>query len=102
MLKEKPKEKSTKSTKTNPYKQCVAPEGKYIFFMLGYSRKKPTHPQWMGSFFNPLTPGFPEAQDTPSCLDFQDKRPPPAWISGKKNIRLKFNLSLIENTHNHV
>ena len=38
-------------------------------------------PRWMGLFFNPpLSPGFPEAQEPPphppSCLDFQDKRPP--------------------------
>ena len=57
----------------------------------------------MGLFFNPpppLSPGFPEAQDPPSCLDFQDKRPPlPPGFPGK-NIRLifdgKYALSCLE------
>ena len=63
---------------------------------MGYSRKKSTPPRRMGSFFNP-----------PSHLDFLKPKTPlpvwisktkdtsPAWISGGKNIRLKFNLSLV-------
>ena len=44
---------------------------------IGLFQKKSAPPRRMGSFFNPpLSPGFPEAQDPPSCLDFQDKRPP--------------------------
>ena len=43
---------------------------------MDYSRKKSTPPQRMGSFLTPLSPGFPEAQDPQSCLDFQDKIPP--------------------------
>ena len=49
-------------------------------------------------FQPPLSPGFPEA----SCLDFQNKRPPLPPGFPEKNIRLKFNLLLIENTHNYV
>ena len=48
--------------------------GKFIHHLIvemGYSRKNPHTPWWMGSFFNLLS-GFPEAQD-----------PPPAWISRK-------------------
>ena len=55
---------------------------------MGYSRKNPPPPQWMGSFFNP-----------PSHLDFlkhkipagwisKTKDPPPAWISVKKILGL--------------
>ena len=57
----------------------------------------PPPPDGWDRFYAPLTPGFPEPQDPPSFLDFQDKRPPP-W---EKIIRLKFNLFLIENMHNH-
>ena len=38
----------------------------------------------------------------PSCLDFQDKRPLSRLDFQGKNIRLKFNLFLIENMHNHL
>ena len=69
---------------------------------LGYSRKNPHPPDGWGHFLTPLSPGFPEAQDPPSCLDFQDKRPPLLPGFPGKIIRLKFNLFLIENTHNHV
>ena len=63
---------------------------------MGYSRKNP-HTPTMGSFFNP-----------PSHLDFlKHKTPPPVWISKtkdppscldfqEKNVRLKFNLVLME------
>ena len=65
--------------------------------ILGYSRKNPHPPDGWGRFLTP-----PEAQDPPSCLDFQDKTPPlPPGFPGK-NARLKFNLLLIENTHNHI
>ena len=41
---------------------------------MGYSRKNPHPPRRMGSFFNPpISPGFPEAQDPPSRLDFPEK-----------------------------
>ena len=61
-------------------------------------------PDGWGRFLTPLSPGFPEAQDPPSCLDVQDKRSPPTLPPGFrwKNIRLKFHLFLIENTHNHT
>ena len=70
----------------------------------GLFQKKSAPPRRMGSFFNPppLSPGFPEAQDPPSCLDFQDKRPPLLPGFPGKIIRLKFNLFFIENTHNHI
>ena len=62
----------------------------------GLFQKKSTHPRRMGSFFNP-----------PSHLDFlkhKDPPPHPSHLPGipGKNIRLKFNLFLIENTHNHI
>ena len=50
-----------------------------IIAVMGLSRKNPhTTPPTDGVVFNPppLLPGFPEAQDPSSCLDFQDKRPP--------------------------
>ena len=43
----------------------------------GLFQKKSTAPRTDGVVFQPpLSPGFPEAQDPTSCLDFQDKRPP--------------------------
>ena len=70
---------------------------------LGYSRKNPHPPRRMGSFFNPpISPGFPEAQDPPSQLDFQGGRPPLPPVFPGKNKRLKFNLFLMENTRKHV
>ena len=71
---------------------------------LGYSRKNPLHtPPTDGVlFYPPLSPGFPEAQDPTSQLDFQGGRPPlPPGFPGK-NKRLKFNLFLMENTRKHV
>ena len=48
-------------------------------------------PRRMGSFFNPpLSPGLPEAQDPPSCLDFQDKRPPSCLGFREKLLGLNF------------
>ena len=58
---------------------------------MGYSRKNPHPPDGWGPFLTPLSPGFPEAQDPPSRLDFREK-----------NKRLKFNLFLMENTRKHV
>ena len=53
--------------------------------ILGYSRKNPHPPDGWGPFLTPLSPGFPEAQDPPSQLDFQDGRPPlPPGFPGKK------------------
>ena len=61
----------------------------------GLFQKKSTPLDGWGRFLTPLSPGFAEAQDPTSCLDFQDKRPllPPGFP--QKSIRLKFNLSLI-------
>ena len=67
----------------------------FLSSQLGYSRENPHPPDGWGCFLTPLSPGFLEAQDPPpvwiskakdllSCLDFRGK-----------NIRLKFNLSLI-------
>ena len=61
----------------------------------GLFQKKSTPLDGWGRFLTPLSPGFAEAQDPTSCLDFLDKRPllPPGFP--QKSIRLKFNLSLI-------
>ena len=49
----------------------------HIFFRNGLLQKKIHNPlNGWGRFLTPLSPGFPEAQDPCSCLDFQDKRPP--------------------------
>ena len=71
-----------------------------FFAVMGYSRKNPHPPDGWGRFLTadldflkhttPLLSGFPR-QKTPL---------PPGFP--RKNIRLKFNLFLIENTHNHV
>ena len=57
----------------------------------------------MGSFFKPpFSPGFPEAQGPPSCLDFKDKGPPSRLDFQEKILGLNLiNLFLIENMHNH-
>ena len=60
---------------------------------LGYSRKN-SHLPMNGVFF--LTPLLTWMLKH----NFQDKRPPPTWISGE-NITLKFHWFLIGNMHNH-
>ena len=62
------------------------------------------HPQNGAFFQSPFSPGFSEAQDPqPRRIWISKiKDPPPPGFPGKKNIRLKFNLFLQENTHNHV
>jgi len=49
----------------------------------------------MASFFTPPSPGFPEAQDPPPVWISKTKDPPLLPGFPGKNIRLKFNLSLI-------
>ena len=46
------------------------------FDSIGLFQKNPHPPDGWGHFLTPLSPGFPEAQDPHSCLDFQDKIPP--------------------------
>jgi len=38
--------------------------------------KNPHPPRWMGSFFNPPLTWISWSLRAPSCMDFQDKRPP--------------------------
>ena len=70
----------------------------------GLFQKKSAPPRRMESFFNPPShlDFLKHKIPPPDSLDFQDKRPPlPPGFPGK-NIRLKFNLLLIENRHNHA
>ena len=65
--------------------------------------RTPPPPRRMGSFFNPLSPGFPEAQDPPPFLSgFSRQKTPLLPEFPWKIIRLIFNLFLIENMRNHI
>ena len=54
-----------------------------------FQKKVHIPPDGWGHFLTPpppLSPGFPEAQDPHSCLDFQDKRPPSCLDFRKKKL----------------